>query len=53
MLGQLDRELAERGAILKLAEVHGDVREMLKAEGLQEQIEGVDQRMGVAAFVAR
>jgi hypothetical protein len=40
------RELAARGAILKLA-VHGEVRDMLRAEGLQERIEG-----GVAALVA-
>jgi len=53
MLSELARELAERGAILKLAEVHGDVREMLRAEGLQVQIEGVEQRVGVAALVAR
>ena len=51
MLSELDRELAKRGAILKLAEVHGDVREMLKAEGLQEQVEGIEQRVGVAALV--
>jgi high affinity sulfate transporter 1 len=53
MLSDLHRELAERGAILKLAEVHGDVREMLQAEGLQEQVEGIEQRVGVAALVAR
>jgi hypothetical protein len=41
------RELAARRAILKLAEVYGEVRDMLRAEGLQERIEG-----GVAALVA-
>jgi sulfate permease, SulP family len=52
MLSDLHRELAARGAILKLAEVHGEVRDMLQAEGLQERIEGVEQRVGVAALVA-
>jgi hypothetical protein len=46
------RDLAARGAILKLAEVHGEVRDMLRAEGLQERMEGVEQRVGVAALVA-
>jgi hypothetical protein len=41
-----------RGATLKLAEVHGDVRDMLRAEALQRQIEGVEQRIGVPALVA-
>jgi len=52
MLSDLHRELAARGAILKLAEVHGEVRDMLQAEGLQERIEGVERRVGVAALVA-
>ena len=51
MLRELHRELAARGATLKLAEVHGDVRDLLQAEGLQEHIEGIEQRMGVAALV--
>ena len=40
------RDLAARGTILKLAEVHGEVRDMLRAEGLQERMEGVEQRVG-------
>jgi SulP family sulfate permease len=51
MLSDLHRELEARGAKLKLAEVHGDVRDMLRAEGLQEHVEGIEQRMGVAALV--
>jgi high affinity sulfate transporter 1 len=51
MLRELHRELAARGATLKLAEVHGDVRDLLQAEGLQEHVEGIEQRMGVAALV--
>ena len=52
MLSDLHRELAACGAMLKLAEVHGDVRDLLRAEGLQGQVEGIGQRVGVAALVA-
>jgi sulfate permease, SulP family len=51
MLRELHRELMARGATLKLAEVHGDVRDMLRAAELQQQIEGIEQRIGVAALV--
>ena len=53
MLSDLHRELAARGVKLKLAEVHGEVRDVLQAEGLQEHVEGIEQRLGVAALVAR
>jgi MFS superfamily sulfate permease-like transporter len=53
MLNDLHRELAGRRIELKLAEVHGDVRDMLRAEGLQERVEGIEHRLGVAALVAR
>ncbi len=53
MLSDLSRELAARGAKLKLAEVHGEVRDMLQAEGLQEYVEGIEQRVAVAELVAR
>ncbi len=53
MLSDLRRELAARGAKLKLAEVHGEVRDMLQAEGLQEYVEGIEQRVAVAELVAR
>ena len=52
MLCELHRELIARGATLKLAEVHGDVRDMLRAEASQQQIEGIEYRIGVAALVA-
>jgi hypothetical protein len=51
MLSELHRESAAHGVKLKLAEVHGDVRELLQAEGLQEHVEGIEQRVGVAALV--
>jgi len=53
MLKDLHRALAARGAKLKLGEVHGEVREMLQAEGLQEYVEGIEQRVAVAELVAR
>ena len=53
MLSDLSRELAARGAKLKLAEVHGEVRDMLQADGLQEYVEGIEQRVAVAELVAR
>jgi high affinity sulfate transporter 1 len=53
MLSDLHRELAVRGVKLKLAEVHGEVRDLLRAEGLHEDIEGIEQRVGVAELVAR
>jgi SulP family sulfate permease len=51
MLNDLHRELAARGAQLKLAEVHGDARDLLRAEGLHERVEGIEQRMPVATLV--
>jgi sulfate permease, SulP family len=53
MLSDLHRELSARGAQLKLAEVHGEVRDTLRAEGLQEYVEGIEQRVEVGALVAR
>ena len=53
MLSDLHQGLAARGAQLKLAEAHGEVRDMLKAEGLQEYVEGIAQRVEVGALVAR
>ena len=52
MLSGLHRELTAQGVQLKLAEVHGDVRDMLRAEGLQEYVAGIEQRVDVAALVA-
>ena len=52
MLSDLHRELAVRGAKLKFPEVHGEVRDMLQTEGLQEYVEGIEQRVAVAELVA-
>jgi SulP family sulfate permease len=50
MLSDLHRELTARGAQLKLAEVHGNVRDLLQANGLQEKVEGIEHRVAVAAL---
>ena len=34
-----------------LAEVHGDVRDLLHAEGLETRIPGIAQRMSIAALI--
>ena len=47
MLEELHDHLAEAGISLKLAETHGDVRDVLQAQWLEERIEGVGQRSDV------
>ena len=51
MLRELDEQVTQTGATLALAEVHGDVRDLLHAEGLQSQIPGITQRMRIGALV--
>ena len=53
MLRELDEQVAQAGASLALAEVHGDVRDLLHAEGLETRIPGIAQRMRIAALVAQ
>ena len=50
MLGELHDQLTQHGAVLKLAEVHGTVRDLLQAEKLHNRIPGIDSRLGVAAL---
>jgi MFS superfamily sulfate permease-like transporter len=52
MLSELDEELKQTGASLALAEVHGDVRDLLHAEGLASRIRGIAQRTRIGALVA-
>ena len=49
MLSELDEQVAQAGASLVLAEVHGDVRDLLHAEGLETRIPGIAQRMSIAS----
>jgi anti-anti-sigma factor len=51
MLRELDEQVTQTGASLALAEVHGDVRDLLHAEGLQTRIPGIAQRMRITALV--
>jgi sulfate permease, SulP family len=51
MLSELDEQVAQAGASLALAEVHGDVRDLLHAEGLETRIPGIAQRMSIAALI--
>ena len=51
MLSELDEQVAQAGASLVLAEVHGDVRDLLHAEGLETRIPGIAQRMNIAALI--
>jgi high affinity sulfate transporter 1 len=52
MLSELDEELKQAGASLCLAEVHGEVRDLLHAEGLASRIPGIAQRTKIGALVA-
>ena len=51
MLAELEEQLTRAGVLLKLAEVHGVVRDLSQAEGLQMRIQGIDQRWSVAALI--
>ena len=50
MLRELKGQLARKDVVLKLAEVHGDVRDLLQAEGVLD-IEGSERREGIVFFV--
>ncbi len=51
MLRDLHEQLENEGIALHLAEVHGHVRDLLHAEGLQEHITGIARRMAVAQLL--
>ncbi len=51
MLGELQEELTQMGVALKLAEVHGDVRDLLQAGGLEKRAEGIGQRLPIGQLV--
>jgi high affinity sulfate transporter 1 len=51
MLSELSELITRAGATLALAEVHGEVRDLLQAEGLEERIPGVAQRMRIASLI--
>jgi high affinity sulfate transporter 1 len=47
MLSALQKDLADRQAILRLAEAHARVRELLRAEGLEERVGSVSRHQSV------
>ena len=53
MLSELDEDVKQAGAALALAEVHGDVRDFLHAEGLASRIPGITQRTRIAALIGQ
>lgn len=53
MLGELDEQLTQAGVSLKLAEVHGAVRDLSQAEGLHTRIQGIDRRLSIAVLIGQ
>ena len=51
MLAELEEHLTQAGISLKLAETHGDVRDVLHAQGLEERVEGAGQRSDVETLI--
>jgi anti-anti-sigma regulatory factor len=51
MLGELEDQLRNLGADLRLADVHSRARERLRVEGASERFGGTEQRLSVAAVV--
>ena len=43
MLHELHGELATRGAALRIVGAHGWVRDLLRADGIAEKVEGLDR----------
>ena len=48
---ELEEYLTQAGISLKLAETHGDVRDVLHAQELEERIEGAGQRSDVETLI--
>jgi high affinity sulfate transporter 1 len=51
MLAKLSEDLAGRGAVLRLAETHAGVRDLLRAEGVEAQVGRIDRFTSVADAV--
>jgi sulfate permease, SulP family len=51
MITELDEQVAQAGAKLGLAEVHGEVRDLIQAAGLEVQVSGIKQRMEIGALI--
>jgi MFS superfamily sulfate permease-like transporter len=53
MLTELHDHLAENGVSLKLAEMHGGVRDLLRAEGVIQRLGEFERRMSIAELIDR
>jgi MFS superfamily sulfate permease-like transporter len=51
MLARLEEELAAEGIRLRVAEAHAEVRDMLRAEGLETQLGGVSRRTSIPDII--
>jgi hypothetical protein len=49
----LSEDLAERGAVLRLAEIHAEARDLLRAEDLEAKVGRIDRFTSVADAVER
>jgi hypothetical protein len=52
MLADLEEAWARQGMQLRLAEAHAEVRDILRAEGLEARVSRIDRRTSVDAIVA-
>ena len=53
MLATLSEDLAERDAVLRLAETHAEARDILRAEDLEAKVGHIDRFTSVADAVER
>ncbi len=53
MLRELQQQLSRLGISLALAEVHGDVRDILRVEELDKHIHGVTERLTIMELIER
>ena len=52
MLVGLHRELAKRGILMRVVEAHAKVRDLLRAEGLEEQVGYLGRHISVDQAIA-
>jgi len=52
-LARLSEDLAERGATIRLAELHAATRDLLRAENLEAKVGRIDRFTSVADVVER
>ena len=50
MLHELHSELTERGIVLRIVGAHGRVRDLLRADGMDEKVGGLDRAVTLDAL---